>query len=81
MSVFGSDVVPPGLGDVTVTASEPAAAISEAGIDASSWVALTNVVRRGLPLMLTTALGAKAPPFTLTVNAGPPKQRFEARWT
>src|SRR5580704_779906 len=45
--------------------------MSEAGIEASSWFALTNVVRRALPSKLTTALGAKPPPFTVSVNAGP----------
>ena len=35
-------------------------------------MALTNVVNRALPLTFTTALGAKPPPFTVSVNAGPP---------
>src|SRR5262252_9067231 len=71
-SVFGSDVVPPGLGEVTVMASVPAAAISDAGIEARSSFGLTNVVSRALPLRFTTALGANPPPFTVSVNAGPP---------
>jgi hypothetical protein len=77
-SVFGSEVVPPGTGVVTVMARDPAVAMSEAGIDARSWLALTKVVSRGstfVPLMLlefTTALGANPPPFTVNVNAGPP---------
>lgn len=70
--VFGSDVVPPGFGDVTVIARVPAVAISEAGIDARSSPELTNVVSRAPPLTLTTALGANVPPFTVSVNAGPP---------
>ena len=57
---------------VTVIARVPAVAISEAGIEASSSFALTKVVSRVLPLTLTTALGAKPPPVTASVNAGPP---------
>lgn len=71
-SVFGSDVVPPGLGEVTVIASVPAVAMSEAGIEARSSLELINVVSRALPLTFTTALGANPPPFTVSVNAGPP---------
>lgn len=71
-SVFGSEVVPPGFGVVTVIANVPAVAISEAGMEALSSFGLTNVVRRALPLTLTTALGANPPPFTVRVNAGPP---------
>jgi len=46
--------------------------MSEAGIEARSSLELTNVVSRALPLTLTTALGAKVAPFTVSVNAGPP---------
>src|SRR5580704_12362698 len=46
--------------------------MSEAGIEANSCVALTNVVSRALPFTFTTALGANPPPFTVNVNAGPP---------
>jgi hypothetical protein len=72
ISVFGSEAVPPGTGVVTEIASDPAVAMSEAGIDAKSCVALTNVVNRELPFTFTTALGANPPPFTVKVNAGPP---------
>lgn len=71
-SVFGSDVVPP---DVTEIGSVPAAVMSEAGMEARSSFALMKVVSRGfVPFgpTLTTAPGANPPPFTVSVNAGPP---------
>lgn len=71
-SVLGSEGVPPGLGDVTVMAREPAETMSGAGMEARSCVELTKVVSRALPFTLTTALDAKPPPFTVKVNAGPP---------
>jgi hypothetical protein len=73
ISVFGSEVPPP-EGFITVIAGEGKAAetISEAGIDAESRVALTNVVSRALPFTFTTDPRTKLWPVTVSVKAGPP---------
>jgi hypothetical protein len=42
-------VPPPGVGLKTVIEGVPAVRRSDAGITAVNWVALTNVVERGLP--------------------------------
>src|SRR5262249_5686430 len=42
---LGSEGVPPGGAEVTAIAREPAVVMSEAGIEAKSCVAFTNVVR------------------------------------
>jgi hypothetical protein len=66
-------VPPPGAGFVTVTGKEPMAAMSGAVIAAVSCVALTKVVVLAAPLKLTTELDTKPVPFTVSVNAAPPK--------
>ena len=48
-------------------------AISAAVICAVSWVLLTNVVVRLLPLNLTIELPTKFVPITVKVKAAPPK--------
>jgi len=70
--VSAFDVPPPGVGFVTVTAGVPAAATSVARIAAVTFVALTNVVVRALPLKLTTAPLTKLDPLTVSVNAPDP---------
>jgi hypothetical protein len=57
---------------VTVIASHPAEAISEALMDAVNCVVLTNVVILELPLKFTVVPGTKLIPFTVSVNAEPP---------
>jgi hypothetical protein len=66
------EMPPPGAGFCTVTAGVPAVAISEARMEAVSWVALTKVVVFANPPKLTTAAETKFVPFTVRVNAGPP---------
>src|SRR2546425_468239 len=56
----------------TLTAAEPAGAVSEAGMAAVRRVALTNVVVRAAPFHSTVAPGTNAVPSTVRVNAGPP---------
>src|SRR5206468_2425183 len=56
----------------TDTCAVPAAATSDAGIDACSCVPLTNVVVRGAPFQRTTDELANPLPFTVKVNAGWP---------
>lgn len=66
-------VPPPGVGVTTVIAAVPPAAISAAVIAAVSWVALTNVVTRGLPLIFATDELMKLVPVSVSVNAAPPE--------
>jgi hypothetical protein len=63
---------PPGDGLVTVTLKLPPVAISDARIAAVTWVALTKVVARVLPLKLTVELLRKLAPFTVKVKPTPP---------
>jgi len=72
VNVSAFDVPPPGAGFVTVTAGVPAAATSPARIAAVTFVALTKVVVRALPLKLTTAPLTKLDPLTVSVNAPDP---------
>src|SRR5215471_11135975 len=66
------DVPPPGAGFATVTDSDPAAAISLAGMVAVSCVLLTKVVVRLDPFTLTTEPDMKLLPVKVRVNAAPP---------
>jgi hypothetical protein len=66
------EVPPPGAGFVTVTLTEPAAAISAAVMDAVNFVPLTNVVVVAVPLKFTTEDGTKLVPFTVSVKAAVP---------
>ena len=66
------DVPPPGATLVTVTVDAPAVATSAARIAAVSWVALTNVVVRGLPLKFTTELPTNFVPLTVSASAPEP---------
>src|SRR5439155_622927 len=50
----------------------PAAATSDAGIDACSCVPLTNVVDRAEPFQRTDDVLTNPLPFTVTINAGSP---------
>src|SRR5690242_339075 len=63
---------PAGAALKTVTDSEPATAMSDAGIEALNWLELTKVVARFAPAILTTEPGTKFAPLTVNVNAGPP---------
>jgi hypothetical protein len=62
------EVPPPGAGFVTVTGTIPAVAMSPAGMDAVSCVALTNVVVAATPLKLTAAPLTKPEPVTVRVK-------------
>ena len=73
VKIDARDVPPPGGGFVTVTCTVPAAAISDAEINAVIWVAFTRVVGRALPFQFTTELPVKFAPFTVRLNAGPPE--------
>jgi hypothetical protein len=65
-------VPPPGVGLKTVIKGVPAATRSVAGMLAVTWVALTNVVERGLLLNLTSELSLKFEPLTVKVKAAAP---------
>src|SRR5437016_9116272 len=56
----------------TLTAAEPAVAMSAAGMLAVTRVALTNVVVRTAPFQRTVAPETKLFPSAVRVNAGPP---------
>src|SRR2546428_14090433 len=56
----------------TLTAAEPAVAMSAAGMLAVTRVALTNVVVRTAPFQRTGAPGTKLFPSAVRGNAGPP---------
>ncbi len=62
------EVPPPGDGLKTVTAATPALAMSPAGIEAVSWVALTNVVVRAPPFQRTTDPAMKLLPLTVRLK-------------
>jgi hypothetical protein len=72
VNVTELDVPPPGDGLNTVTAALPALAMSLAGIDAVSWLALRKVVERFEPFQRTTELEMKALPLTVSVNPAAP---------
>src|SRR5208282_1061935 len=63
---------PPGPGLLTETWAVPAVAISAAVIAAVTCPALTKVVVRADPFHSTGAPLTSFPPFTVSVNAGPP---------
>ena len=71
------DVPPPGTGLVTVTPKVPAVAMSAAVIAAVTWVALTNVVVRALPLNFTLDPETNPVPLTVRVKAVPPAVALE----
>jgi len=71
------EVPPPGVGFVTVTAGVPAVAMSDARMEAVSWVAVTNVVAFAAPPKFTVDVLTKFVPFTVRVNAGPPAVAVE----
>src|SRR5580765_4714322 len=66
------DVPPPGAGVTTDTCAVPAAATSDAGIDACSCVPLTKFVVRAAPFQRTTEALTNPLPVTVTVNAAAP---------
>src|SRR6267378_5192913 len=66
------EVPPPGAGLKTVTWAVPVAAMSEAGMDAVTCVAETNVVVRADPFHCTTDPETKLLPFTVSENAAAP---------
>lgn len=70
VNVCGPDVCPSGLR--TLTAAEPAAAMSDAGMLAVRRVALTKVVVRAAPFQSTVAPETKLAPSAVSVKAGPP---------
>lgn len=72
VKVWAFDVPPPGVGLKTVTLADPADAMSEARMDALSWVEETYVVVRSDPFHRTVDNGTKLFPFTVRVNAAPP---------
>jgi hypothetical protein len=67
-----ADVPPPGVGFTTVIGKVPAVFTSPASIAAVSWVELTNVVVRAVPLKSTTDEARNPVPFTVIVNAPEP---------
>ena len=66
------DVPPPGVGLNTVTEAVPAEAMSAAGTEAVSEVALPNVVVRAVPFHFTTEVLTKLVPVSVSVNVAPP---------
>ena len=66
------DGPPPGVGFTTVTVATPALAMSAAEIAAFNFVAVTNVVVRGLPLNSIVELWRNPVPLAVSVNAAPP---------
>src|SRR5215510_9230329 len=66
------DVPPPGAGDTTDTCAVPAAATSDAPIDACNCIPLTNIVGRLTPFQRTTDVLTNPLPFTVTANATAP---------
>jgi len=66
------DVPPAGVGLKTVIGKMPAAAISDAGIEAVTWVELTSVVDLFTPLNRTIELELKFVPLTVSVNPDAP---------
>jgi hypothetical protein len=72
VSVSELDVPPPGVGFTTVIAAVPGDAMSAAVIAAVNWVALTNVVVRGLPFQFAVDPFMKLVPVSVNVNAAPP---------
>ena len=71
-NVAAGDEPPPGAGFWTTTLAVPAEAMSLAGIEAVSCVALTNCVVRGLPFHQTLEALTKPVPLMVKVNAAPP---------
>src|SRR5215469_8645197 len=63
---------PPGAGLRTLTAVVAAVATSAASMAAVNCDLLTKVVVRALPFQLTTELGTKPVPLTVSVNGAPP---------
>src|ERR1700686_153571 len=61
--------VPGVSGLVTVTAAEPAVAMSAAGMAAVTWLPLTKVVALAAPFQFTTAWLPKLVPLTVSMNA------------
>jgi hypothetical protein len=57
---------------LTVTSAEPADPTSAACTMAVSWVLLTKVVGRLVPLQLTVEVGTKFDPLTVSVNVEAP---------
>ena len=72
VKVCALEVPPPGAGLKTVTCAVPAVAMSEAGIEAVTWVEDTYVVVRFEPFQRTTDPDTKFVPLTVNVKAGPP---------
>src|SRR5437763_2739723 len=70
VNVRGPEVWPSGLR--TVTAAEPAVAMSEAGMLAIRRVAFTKVVVRAAPFQSTVAPETKLLPSAVSVKAAPP---------
>ena len=66
VNVSNTETRPPGF--VTITYGFPAMAIALAGIEAVSWVELTNVVETLFRLKLTCDTGTKPLPFTVRMN-------------
>ncbi len=71
VNVRGLEVPPPGVGVATVTGYAPAAATSDAGIDALSCVVDANEVVLATPLKLITDEGTKLVPLTVSVSPVP----------
>src|SRR3982074_1567713 len=72
VKVRARDVPPPGAGLNTVTLAVPGEAILAAGTVAVNCPVLTNVVVKAVPFHWIDAPFTKLPPFTVSVNAGPP---------
>jgi hypothetical protein len=76
-SCCADELPPPGLGVLTVIATELGFAMSAAVMAAVSRVELTNVVVRSELLSCTFDAGTKPVPFTVSVKAGPPAETLE----
>ena len=71
VNVAEFEVTPP---VVRVTGNVPAVVIRLAVTVAVTWLALTTVVARGVPLKFTTESPPKLLPLTVRVNAAPPAE-------
>src|SRR5271166_2542875 len=72
VKVCAPEVPPPGPAVTTVTGSVPAVVRSAAGMMAVSWVALTKVVARAVPLKSAVELDTKLVPVSVMVVFGAP---------
>lgn len=71
LTVF--EVPPPGAGFVTPTLTVPEAAMSAAGMSATSCDPPINAVATGMPFHSTAEVSTKPEPFTVSSKSAPPE--------